>query len=63
MPSRCMVIRITTPLGIEFSSCYESRVEAEIDGAKVYFIDLENLKKNKRATGRAQDLADLEKLG
>ena len=26
------------------------------------FIDLEKLKKNKRATGRLQDLADLEQL-
>ena len=26
------------------------------------FIDLENLKKNKQATGRLQDLADLEQL-
>jgi hypothetical protein len=28
----------------------------------VSFIDLENLKKNKRASGRHQDLADLENL-
>jgi len=27
-----------------------------------YLIDLENLKKNKRATGRFQDLADVENL-
>jgi hypothetical protein len=37
-------------------------VEVEIDQVKVNFIDLENLKKNKKATGRLQDLADLEKL-
>ena len=28
----------------------------------VYIIDIEDLKKNKRATGRTQDLADLEAL-
>ena len=28
----------------------------------VDFIDLENLKKNKKAVGRLQDLADLENL-
>jgi hypothetical protein len=28
----------------------------------VDFIDLANLKKNKKATGRHQDLADLENL-
>jgi hypothetical protein len=33
-----------------------------MDGVTVNFIDLENLKKNKRATGRLQDRADLESL-
>ena len=32
------------------------------DEVSVQFIDLENLKKNKQATGRLQDLADLEQL-
>jgi len=53
---------LTTLEGIEFESSYTSRVEVEIDQVKVNFIDLENLKKNKKATGRLQDLADLEKL-
>jgi len=33
-----------------------------MDQVMVDFIDVENLKKNKKATGRLQDLADLEKL-
>jgi hypothetical protein len=33
-----------------------------MDGVTVNFIDLENLMKNKRATGRLQDRADLESL-
>ncbi len=33
-----------------------------VGGYTVNFIDLENLKRNKRATGRLQDLADLENL-
>lgn len=53
---------ITTPVGVEFEECYESRVEVEIEGVRVKFIDLENLKKSKRAAGRMQDLADLENL-
>lgn len=53
---------ITTPPGIEFASCYASRVEVEIDGVIVSFIDLDNLKKSKKASGRLQDLADLENL-
>ena len=48
--------------GVEFESCYASRVQVVIGGTRVNFIDLENLKKNKRAAGRKQDLADLEKL-
>ncbi len=52
---------ITTPSGVEFETCYVSKVEVEMEGVVVNFIDLENLKKNKRATGRLQDLADLEK--
>ncbi|MBE0408661.1 MAG: hypothetical protein IBX69_02890 [Anaerolineales bacterium] len=53
---------ITTLQGIEFENCYASRVEVEIDDITVNFIDLENLKRNKKATGRHQDLADLENL-
>jgi hypothetical protein len=30
---------------------------------EVNFIDLENLKRNKKASGRLQDMADLENLG
>jgi hypothetical protein len=47
--------------GVEFSECYAARTVVEVDGVSVNFIDLENLK-NKKATGRHQDLADLENL-
>lgn len=59
-PSRIDIL--TTPSGVEFASCYEARVQAVIDGVIVQFIDLDNLKKNKKATGRHQDLADIENL-
>jgi hypothetical protein len=49
-------------LGVVFEVCYQSRIETEIDDISIPFIDLENLKKNKRATGRLQDLADIENL-
>jgi hypothetical protein len=48
--------------GLEFDNCYPVKVILEIDGVTVDFIDLENLKKNKQASGRLQDLADLENL-
>ena len=53
---------LTTLHGIDFQTCYQVKVVVEIEGVPVNFIDLENLKKNKRATGRAQDLADIENL-
>ena len=49
--------------GVEFEECYESRNEEEIEGVKLKFIDIENLKKAKRASGRPQDIADVENLG
>jgi hypothetical protein len=48
--------------GVDFDECYRTRVVDELDGVEVSLIDLENLKKNKRASGRAKDLADLERL-
>ena len=59
-PNRIDVL--TTLPGVDFASCSPSRLEIEVAGVRVNFIDLENLKKNKRATGRHQDLADLENL-
>jgi hypothetical protein len=59
-PSR--IDLINTLSGVDFESCYASRIQIEIDGTQVDFIDLENLKKNKQASGRLQDLADIESL-
>ncbi len=60
-PPRRIDILTTLP-GVEFSECYLSHTTVNVEGVSVNFIDLENLKKNKRATGRHQDLADLENL-
>ncbi|MCB9076805.1 MAG: hypothetical protein H6631_04385 [Anaerolineaceae bacterium] len=59
-PSRIDIV--TTVEGVDFESCYSSRVVTTIDNVPMNFIDLENLKKNKKASGRLQDLADLENL-
>ncbi|MEL4895269.1 hypothetical protein [Crocosphaera sp. Alani8] len=53
---------ITTPDGVDFEKYYQSKIEITIDNSIINFIDLENLKCNKKASGRLQDLADLEKL-
>ena len=59
-PSR--IDLLTTLPGVAFEVCYPSAVEVTIDGLTVTFIDLENLRTNKRASGRHQDLADLDNL-
>lgn len=48
--------------GVTFDACYGRRREEIIDGVRVCFIDRESLLLNKRAAGRAKDLADIEAL-
>ena len=48
--------------GVEFQECYPRRATVEMDGVEVDVIGLADLKINKRASGRHQDLNDLEKL-
>ena len=58
-----MRLEITTSVsGVEFDQCYRSRIVDDFDGVEVNVIDLENLKKNKKASGRSKDIADVEKL-
>ena len=52
----------TTVSGVDFSECYTERVIGELDGEQVNLISLKHLKINKKASGRHQDLADLENL-
>ena len=53
---------ITGVSGVSFSDCYSRREIIEIDGIPTNFISLEDLKTNKRATGRYKDLEDLKHL-
>jgi hypothetical protein len=56
-------LEITTSIsGVQFDECYQARVVDILDGVEVSLIDLENLKKNKRASGRPKDLVDFQKL-
>jgi hypothetical protein len=59
-PSR--IDLITTPPGVDFDACYPLRAQLHDEGVTVDFIDLDNLKKNKLASARPQDVADLENL-
>jgi len=53
---------LTSITGVEFEEAWEHRVITRLDGLPVPFIGKEDLIKNKRATGRTQDRADLEAL-
>lgn len=53
---------ITSLQGVTFEESFEKRLQVKIEGVEINFIDLDNLRRNKKATGRLQDLADLEKL-
>jgi hypothetical protein len=48
--------------GLEFLQAYSRRLETTMDGVPVKLISLDDLKINKRASGRYKDLADLENL-
>lgn len=48
--------------GIEFKKAWTNRVETDFDGVPAYFIGLADLIENKKASGRLQDLADIEKI-
>ena len=53
---------MTFTVGVTFDECYQNRIELELDGTKIKFINLPELIKNKIALGRPQDLQDLENL-
>jgi predicted nucleotidyltransferase len=53
---------LTSPSALDFEASYAKRNIVEWDGVKVPLIDFEDLKRNKQASGRAKDIADLENL-
>jgi len=59
-PLRIEVIRSIS--GVEFEDCWQRRVYIEDDEITIPMISLADLKKNKKASGRTKDLADLEEL-
>ena len=53
---------LTGASGVEFAACYSRRELADLGGIAVNFISLDDLKANKKAAGRHQDLEDIEHL-
>ncbi len=53
---------LTSIDGVVFDDCWATRIEVDVDGVCVPFIDLQHLLTNKRASGRPQDVADVAAL-
>lgn len=53
---------LTEISGVTFDEAWASRRTAEVDGRTVSFIGREALLKNKAATGRLKDVADIARL-
>jgi hypothetical protein len=54
---------LTSISGVAFDEAWPERVTHEVDGLVVPFLGRSALVRNKRATGRTKDQADLEALG
>jgi hypothetical protein len=53
---------ITSIDGVEFAEAWADRIEANLDGLHVPVLSRHHLIANKKASGRLQDLADVERL-
>ena len=53
---------ITSASGLEFKGAYKNSTEVDIEGLSVRIPSVEDLIRNKTASGRAKDLADVEAL-
>ena len=53
---------LNTISGVGFNECYPERTQDTLDDVEVNIINLNDLKANKKASGRHKDLDDLEHL-
>ena len=53
---------ITSVTGLRFSDSFKKRRSVSVDGISIQTISLDDLKMNKKASGRYKDLDDLENL-
>ncbi len=51
---------LTQLYAVTFDEAWATKIGGTIDGVPVWFIDRDSLLRNKRATGRPQDLADVD---
>jgi len=59
-PSRIDIIFDLTDL--DFDECWERRIDTDLGGTATHIISIRDIIRNKKASGRFQDLADVEKL-
>jgi len=53
---------LTSVTGVSFEEAWASRIGTELDGLPVWVIGKDMLVRNKLATGRPQDLADVKRI-
>jgi hypothetical protein len=53
---------LTSITGVNLADAWQRRSEGDFGGVPAQFIGLQDLVRNKRATGRTMDLADCERL-
>ncbi len=53
---------ITGVSGLNFENSFKNKEIRKSGSIKIYYINIDDLKKNKKASGRAKDLADLEEI-
>jgi hypothetical protein len=54
---------LTSVTAVSFEEAWKTKIETNLDGLPVWVISKELLVRNKLATGRRQDLADVERIG
>jgi len=59
-PNRIELINFAD--GVDFDACFPNRIVVPLGGVNVSVIGLDDLRTNKKAVGRLQDLADLDQL-
>jgi hypothetical protein len=58
----CRIDIITGISGVSFEEAWEERLRGEIDGIPTFFLSLRLFRRNKEASGRPKDLADLDAI-
>lgn len=54
---------LTSVTAVSFEEAWKTKIQTDLDGLPVWVISKDLLVKNKLATGRRQDLADVERIG